>query len=966
MPLTVAAVACLLTALTLEFCIIRPMHRRRRAEETRDSVVRMALIATLHVASLYATTAALVFTLVATFVATLAGVGTILVGARGLDALVKLHEMVEQISKAWAALTAGVGFVAMVVVVRRSIAGNLQRLYGGAIRHELERLSRLQATGGWKPMPSTNQMRAVETEMERLVERYARLAIGPERDATLKQIEELQRLWLTLDLNRRLDPDWRDAEEWRASSRQTGWREWFVSLRLFAGIGRVSGALAIAALALQITGLIGVAAIAAAPDLERTAVRLSDFVVARQKADAARAKGVTADRAPAGSDDERAMKLLAHRFERAVAREMVGAPPPPADGVKAARNFAVREAILRHTRTRADGVDVAHSDLGDVERHAADAYGAAEATEGPTTSIGERLRSTAQHEGVFSSPQWPQQRDAILRPEAVTIEADELATQMAGAVFDLASGATPVHLPQPLQQIVTRMIDEHGKPFFDRLVTRYVNAATTALLQGRDPAALVQEVLAPHWPTMTVRERTELAAAGAADPSVADMAAHYRADAPRLAAPTDANNEAMSRELRQAFDQAPNVVPPPIAFSAADELATYDDFFPSRSAASDSPRINLLNSWRDRVASELPEFAGAVSREVGAATSAQQLFSLAADVIAMEGYARVGGVVLGRSPTVAPTLARFTDIAWTRTGDDLDLRLVRDDGSTVHVGRFSRDLVRRTLAYVADDRRVAVTMVLTRFGRKTLLHPAFVGSHIGDVLTELDTFVDTFALSRTERTEVENQIALYNFAYSALANDTIGDATELEVPARRALQRAGDLSNPRLSPLTAKKEYFAPALVASILRCATNADVDRFRSCIVDAAPPLPDRDVDAYAESGVRERPYVVDDGLKFLTSDDRLWPFRFVIQTMFRSQPLDSADHVAVDRSPWEFQEIGGRVQREVGAATSAGRPAQILAEAQRFMQVERLFRSALDGALGKAFRTTRLVDLADAATN
>jgi hypothetical protein len=123
---------------------------------------------------------------------------------------------------------------------------------------------------------------------------------------------------------------------------------------------------------------------------------------------------------------------------------------------------------------------------------------------------------------------------------------------------------------------------------------------------------------------------------------------------------------------------------------------------------------------------------------------------------------------------------------------------------------------------------------------------------------------------------------------------------------------------------------------------------------------------VDAYAESGVRERPYVVDDGLKFLTSDDRLWPFRFVIQTMFRSQPLDSADHVAVDRSPWEFQEIGGRVQREVGAATSAGRPAQILAEAQRFMQVERLFRSALDGALGKAFRTTRLVDLADAATN
>lgn len=239
----------------------------------------------------------------------------------------------------------------------------------------------------------------------------------------------------------------------------------------------------------------------------------------------------------------------------------------------------------------------------------------------------------------------------------------------------------------------------------------------------------------------------------------------------------------------------------------------------------------------------------------------------------MRGFARVGGVLIGRDLTEDDPNGRpldLRDLSWEVADREKDtIRLILTDAAGVrHVSRpFYRAAVYHALTYAADGRPLAVTMVFAQpmTELKVLLHPTLVDSPLGYRVIELDRFVDRFTDAGVGRGEAEREVrdldALYRvmWGYRVLGlvdgltrlgdgdkfddlrragNAVIGDA-ELTAAAARGLKlvAAGRLDEKRAplrpgadpfaarpavstvntsSPLTAKPEFYDPDLVALI------------------------------------------------------------------------------------------------------------------------------------------------------
>jgi hypothetical protein len=203
----------------------------------------------------------------------------------------------------------------------------------------------------------------------------------------------------------------------------------------------------------------------------------------------------------------------------------------------------------------------------------------------------------------------------------------------------------------------------------------------------------------------------------------------------------------------------------------------------------------------------------------------------------------------------------------------------------------------------------------------------------------------------------------------------------------------------------AKTEFFDAPLVAAIERCTLDKDekLDGVRSCLRGAAAPLVSaiRDgssqpiVDAMSSpppryalvSGVREARWTLTPSLDFAQNDhprtplDQISPplgafspLDFSIQVQFETAPIqlsskgrrassDDASRdqdVAFDEQSWQFPSIADRVRRAVSTiANDAERRAEF-GPVEDLTRVQRLFRAAVDGRLGKSFPAHKLVAL------
>jgi hypothetical protein len=235
---------------------------------------------------------------------------------------------------------------------------------------------------------------------------------------------------------------------------------------------------------------------------------------------------------------------------------------------------------------------------------------------------------------------------------------------------------------------------------------------------------------------------------------------------------------------------------------------------------------------------------------------------------------RVGGVLIGRKPeAAAPGAAplRPAALRWEIGAADVRLNLVGPDGTERRSRPFRRDLTELALAYAADGRPTAVTVVNLSplLDRKVLLHPALVDTAAGKMITRTDMII--FQLIEDKPWYVDayigvlNQVELYRRAWAirqlvlgplgVLNPEYVAEverhlkegatavrAADPQAPAeaderRSALaflsaatnrdgvvaeltRTARDLdaiTDPARSPLTVKTAYFDPELVADML-----------------------------------------------------------------------------------------------------------------------------------------------------
>jgi uncharacterized membrane protein YgcG len=385
---------------------------------------------------------------------------------------------------------------------------------------------------------------------------------------------------------------------------------------------------------------------------------------------------------------------------------------------------------------------------------------------------------------------------------------------------------------------------------------------------------------------------------------------------------------------------------------------------------------------------------------------------------ALRGFARVGGVLIGREPEAGTPSLDFPVFEWTRDGSELRFHLGSADGSSVDAGPFHASVVHGALAYAADGRALTATMISAEPLRdlKILLHPALLDTSLGCRAISIDRFADETTgrdkypdRSRAERGFQAN-VLLYQIARAAII-DTVADrleeetAHDLKESAASAHALIAQIQAPgggddadtlraligaaaRVDPAARSAsglhrfDHFSRDVVGLVEACQgpnvkatdfvtctrnrskTDFGAEDFRSIrdkLESAVQPVPTYQI----WSGVREAPFSPDPTLSFLTKrgPDTI---QFMVQVAFTSKPYQKilrnggkSDEASNQTDPFEFRNL--KISEKVLEMVATNpEKRDVFDGIVEFTALQRLFRLAFDGRLGAAFPIERLAEL------
>jgi hypothetical protein len=201
---------------------------------------------------------------------------------------------------------------------------------------------------------------------------------------------------------------------------------------------------------------------------------------------------------------------------------------------------------------------------------------------------------------------------------------------------------------------------------------------------------------------------------------------------------------------------------------------------------------------------------------------------------------RVGGVLIGREPGMSsPGQAiDLTDLRWEVESQNVRMIVSSRDGVVHRSLSFRRDLAELALAYAADGRPIAVTIINSSplAERRVLLHPALVDTALGRAVIQSDLIIfkliQDLPWYKDAYDAVRNQVELYRRAWAIrqlvlkpLEVLTPEYLEELERTMHRGdrslltatLRDPAAIRDPARSPLTVKSAYFDQTLVDGVL-----------------------------------------------------------------------------------------------------------------------------------------------------
>lgn len=425
-------------------------------------------------------------------------------------------------------------------------------------------------------------------------------------------------------------------------------------------------------------------------------------------------------------------------------------------------------------------------------------------------------------------------------------------------------------------------------------------------------------------------------------------------------------------------------VRPYIKAAYAGGLSTYEDYFPNSLQSSAPTHYAVIMKPLKRFS---PNSIVAFPRE--------EAFDNAFSFSRLSANPWIGGVLIGRGPEKAPTTPDIRDMQWEDFTGFVNITLIDASGKKYQLGRFPKTVIAQAMAYAADARPIAATMINCTDGAlplRVLVHPALVNTPLGCNIISMDRFVDTYAYN-----EPSGQVryALLQFRYQKFLYDACAwylifkrhlyEGTEnylVEGPYKQftgfvisnyallkeKLLNGRVFNDPLLSPMRVKKNYYHQYLVDLIVtHLAGSATGEEFFNKINAGFPGnMTAGDIlitQSEIRSGVRENAYLLDPDLRslMLPADANL--LTFIEQVAYNKSRFCKKDlHPEADNKPWAFPYLksGDMIRKTIDQHIQSGINKEIMNNALAFTIAQRLFRNAFSGALGSGFPLSRMEEL------
>lgn len=875
------------------------------------------------------------------------------------------HETLDFLSTGWIIMAILLAMLALALIAGRDRRRAVVRRFEDAQREGIDRLLTEKQGGHWVNLPSTEVMNAIETEAkevigkrEEMLGKAAREGISAEtvEKALQARLEELRFQYAAQDILRRLRLEWRRIVQGEPS---LGRRQWLQVRNAFVSKGLVttlnSGSKLISFVTLTL--LFASAVTLGTGQSQAVIARIEDLAVGQTWNSAqlalSEAKNVTSksnensaiSKNSASSQEvvntERAIaflnKRLATNYESGL--ELSGEPESRAEKIKAE---ILAQDIDPHDLVTAAAQrvmkdEVAHTQPSVVERAA------------------KKLQNymASWHEPDTAS----NFRGVILDNVVATVLDTGKPNSFSGQVLkEFAGDVTPDAIQKGFQSWVVEKWSKIASAKDDRAVAAILVSKPGPGELPPTRAAAIQSATneaTKHAPVIAIMQRPTLA-----EPDVVAIA----------------RSAGELNELRlDVFVKAESIM---------NAVSDYNDLYVVQAG------IHNHEFEMTRNALQIPEPNEAILNNVG--------HNFNATVAAKQ----TGGVVIGR-PGPDGQKAEVRDFTWTSTANSVMITLTGTNGQQKTIGPFEKSIVHQALAYVADGRVAAVTMLGTPFDvERVTIHPALTGTVLGCNVIASDTWIfdsveDTQAFKSAEKQWYAAN-DLYKVAWAtrllALINDK--EAAD-ELTRERELAREGAAAalrsatpfSPRVSHITEQTNYYEPQLVKGAVACATEANrsLSAFENCIAaDAVAETRQLNLEAKSEdaakrqllamppefglrSGLTEAEFSVDSNFNFLNLEDNsnpLWPFNVAIQAVAESAPEmleQSEQNEYVERKVWTFETLQPLIKEKlIDYLNNSPEDHRAFLYLRQFSIAQRLFRAALNGTLGDNFPLERLAVL------
>lgn len=915
-----------------------------------------------------------------------------------LDFVKSIESITSDIANNWAFVTTALLAGALIILTYKSTKKSFDERLNASISKELEKLQEEVNNGKWEDLPPTEEMKKVYILIQEYSDKIEELqssSASKDEVASLNLLienkEKLVSYLRQLDIQRRINVEIEEEEYPEPESIKDRILLFFVSQGLMNTFKKGSSIIFILGLFLLVPSLLSIGAIAIndnikvkAPQLEAKIEKLELEIQTREiEKDFNKLATVNKQNSdnPLSEEDEQVLNELSTVFENnIVSTRTIGRGTINFSRNSGITNQSVRTAILDQFSNADKKIKVNNPEgIPEIVNDAVILEKNAILNKEPTTNLGKRIKDDLRIIAVNNKELWKHYKnitiDATKSFQVPAFTRDIKGMMVSNVVGHVAQGLEIPGAAGKIAGNLAQIPSDLAEQFYVNESKRYMVALARA--EYLDKA--IQEIGEVKYKPMPSQHIEELKLFSNSIPEEGKLSEIMAEHPPSVS--REFESHIQIAKAQETINNIAKVNGTLNSQTFADALSSFGDYFPGYQGEETKTAKGKVMSTTN-------------SYSAGGSSSSKAAFTRSRSYVGLRGFSRIGGVLIGMMPN-GENAIDIKEINWKKENENYIISLVKGDDKEVILGKFNPSIINLALGYTADGRVTTVTMVQSDplYDLRILLHPILVDTGLGCRAIKLDQIADETSsddiklqeLRQNSNLKINNAKILYSLAWALRLKKVADQNNDIADQIRDYLVYADDVisnysdksekiltdNNYNLEFISSKLDFYDKELVEIIKKCQ---NTNNYKQCVNDSSSvTISSTDDPTWLYpppkttewSGVREREYTIDEDLNFLLANkhDELWPFRFMVQTVFTSEPDFASERENYsDSNPWEFNDVNKLLMDSIKSRLSEKPELKsIISDMKEFTILQRLFRLALNEKLGKNFPLEKLATLA-----